>query len=181
MGFAIVDIQGFFIEKKKFTPKELTLLKNGQIAHFVFKEPYAFNKLPDVYKKQVVWLSNNHHCIKWNSGFIQPWRMDDILQNLTDDVRVVYVKGHEKTEIISNFIPSKRVVELPESPALVPDLPMCVFHQYNYCYCTLRNVYFIQDNFGDFIKKNFSEISEQNENDYNEVYKYDIEPMEICS
>lgn len=182
MGFAIVDIQGFFIEKNKFTPKELTLLKNDQIAHFVFKQPYPFNKLPDVYKKQVKWLSNNHHCIKWNSGFIQPWKIRDILQNLTDDVCVIYVKGYEKARIIKNYIPSKRVIELPESPALIPDLPLCVFHQYNYCYCTLRNVHLIKENFKAFIEENnLSKNCNRNENDYNRIISYQVEPMEICS
>ncbi|KAK9871689.1 hypothetical protein WA026_014139 [Henosepilachna vigintioctopunctata] len=147
MSYAIIDIQGFIINKKHFFTKELAILKNDRIAHFIFKQPFQFKHLPEEYKKPVMWLIHNHHCIKWETGFVQPWKLKSILTTLTNDIEKIYVKGGEKAKIIGKYIRPSKIIEFPEHPALIPDEPDCMFHEINKCYCSLKNVKFLQKTF----------------------------------
>lgn len=146
MSFVIIDVQGFKTTDKTFTPKELAAYDGNQICHYVFKPPFHFNSLPDHLKSQATWLQKNHHCIPWDQGFTQVYNFDKIIKSLTDNVDVVYVKGHEKAEFLKNII-SKPIQEFDEQPALTKANAHCFYHSENNCVCALSNVFMLYDNF----------------------------------
>jgi hypothetical protein len=79
-NMVVIDIQGFNITNKKFIPKELTIFKNNKMAHYVFAPPFPSTLLPDDVQYQIKWLSKNHHCIKWDTGFVPHWKFQQILK-----------------------------------------------------------------------------------------------------
>jgi hypothetical protein len=73
-NMVLIDIQGFKITNNKFIPKELAILKNNKMAYYVFAPPFPSTLLPDDVQYQIKWLSKNHHCIKWDIGFVPHWK-----------------------------------------------------------------------------------------------------------
>jgi hypothetical protein len=56
-NMVLIDIQGFKITNNKFIPKELAILKNNKMAHYVFAPPFPSTLLPDDVQYQIKWLS----------------------------------------------------------------------------------------------------------------------------
>lgn len=141
----VLDIQGFTDEKKKFIPKELATYDGNKLSHYIFKQPYPLNFLSPTYYKQAVWLMENYHCIKWNSGFTPLHYFSTIVKELTRNVQIVYVKGQEKADYIKKYSASI-VIELDEQPALEPLSPKCCYHSKSPAKCALSNVFYLYNN-----------------------------------
>lgn len=141
----VLDIQGFKIEKNKFIAKELAAFDGKRISHFVFRPPFPLDYLPPTYHKQATWLMNNHHCISWEDGFTPLHKFRGIVQWLTEDSDVVYVKGKEKATYVKQFATTP-VIELEEQPNITTSEPSCFFHTKEKCICALSNVYSLYDN-----------------------------------
>lgn len=140
--YIIIDIQGFKLGKKNFIPKEVaTYDSTGRISHFIFKAPYEYSFLSRRDKRTVDWLTRNHHTIKWTSGFVSLDHFNEILESLTRNVSIIYVKGREKAEHISKII-NKSVIDLSDSISNIEkSTPNCTFHTSIQCVCALTNVY----------------------------------------
>lgn len=136
---AVVDIQLFKVDDQQYIVKELAVIKNKKIAHFVFKPPFPFKDLPVKYQAQANWLMKNHHCIKWNKGEIECEKFEDILKSCTYNANKIYVKGREKALYLRKIL-NKNIIELPESPSLKLDTPSCLFHSSERCRCSLKTV-----------------------------------------
>jgi hypothetical protein len=80
----------------------LAILKNNKMAHYVFALPSTL--LPDDVQYQIKWLSKNHHCIKWDTGFVPHWKFQQILKKVISDGDSVHVKGKEKAKFIEKCI-----------------------------------------------------------------------------
>ena len=142
----IVDIQGFKTSKNKLIVKEFAAYDRTRVCHDVFKAPFAFDCLPEEYRKQATWLTAHHHAIDWNAGFTQHFLFPQILRHITRDAREVYVKGKEKAHFIRMHI-DVPVVELPETPVLQKQSGTCFYHINEYCVCALSNVYDLYEKF----------------------------------
>jgi hypothetical protein len=138
-NMVLIDIQGFKITNNKFIPKDLPILKNNKMAHYVFAPPFPSTLLPDDVQYQIKWLSKNHHCIKWDTGFVPHWKFQQILKKVISDGDSVHVKGKEKAKFIEKCI-KMPVIELPETPRLESSKPMCLFHISENCYCSMQIV-----------------------------------------
>lgn len=148
----VIDIQGYKVENNKFVPKELAAYNGEQYCHFIFKPPFPIEMLPDFYKKQVIWLENNHHCLQWKEGFTPLYQFPKIIQQLSNTADVFYVKGKEKALYLQKYIKNKKIIELDEQPALKKMESKCLYHLNKFCYCSLTITMYLYDHF--FLNKN---------------------------
>lgn len=144
--FAIVDVQGFKISDKEFSPKELASYNGNVMSHYIFRAPFPLSTLPLPLQQQAKWVSNNHHCIEWDEGFTPVHLFPKILQRLVRDAHVVYVKGYEKVKFLQKYT-DKHIIEIEEHPALSPSEPSCMYHVKSHCYCALSNVYHLHQHY----------------------------------
>lgn len=142
----VLDVQGFKTSQKIFQPKELAAYDGIHVSHYIFKPPFPLHTLPHDLQQQAKWLMHNHHCINWMEGYTPIHSFKDIMQRLTKNVDVVYVKGSEKANYLRTFT-DKRVVEFDEQPALSPSIPSCMYHSHSPCMCALSNVYHLYNNY----------------------------------
>ena len=142
----VIDVQGFKTEKNRFLVKELAAYDGCKICHYVFKPPFTFDCLPYEYQKQANWLTANHHCIKWGTGFVPLHKFSAIIPQLTDTTQEVYVKGKEKADYIQKYTRTP-ILELPDSPAIQQEGSSCFYHSKNLCICALTNVYNLYNQF----------------------------------
>jgi len=103
-----VDLQGFLIGRD-FAVKEFAALKGGHVlSHYIFEPPYPRDILSRSERHQAIWLTANHHGLRWDDGMV-PYKMAKSLITMavmgtTDDNIVVYVKGHEKREWLQDLL-----------------------------------------------------------------------------
>ena len=80
MGKFVIDVQGF-VHEKSFIVKELSIvdLNSQNVFHFLAKPPVNKNILSYYVQRQVSWLQNYHHMIKWEDGV---FKYSEICANL---------------------------------------------------------------------------------------------------
>ena len=69
----IVDVHGFKITLNEFVFKEIAIVppkEDPTPPVFLFKPPYAWDKLLDKNKSENRWLEQNFHGIMWRAGSI---------------------------------------------------------------------------------------------------------------
>lgn len=93
-----IDIQYFKIQNQIIV-KELCILIDGRIAHYLFKCPFNFDFLSDFDKRHVKWVENNYHRLKWSSGHTPYSELDKILAALKG---LFLSKGAEKCDFLRN-------------------------------------------------------------------------------
>lgn len=142
----VLDVQGYKISKNTFTPKELAFYDGIRFSHYIFKPPFPWQMLQPEFKKQAIWVMNNHHCIKWEEGFTPHYYFPQILQRICQKSDAIYVKGLEKAAFIRKFT-STPVHEFGEQPALVAREVSCYYHSNTICYCALTNVKYLFNNY----------------------------------
>lgn len=137
-----LDMQCFYSDGE-LVPKELAVYDGEQLSHYIFKPPCAFRDLSDSCKKQIVWLENNYHGLKWSRGFTPLSEISRILRDKCFG-RTVLVKGLEKTNFIHKF--RCGALSICECPFTYPALhtlylsPACQFHTVPYDHCAITNV-----------------------------------------
>lgn len=96
--YVYVDIQGFKMPGNGFICKEFCLLDNHDYTfHALVKSTSSFKQLPSFYKRQAIWLMNNHHKIDYSFGDIDPFVLcNQIFPKMQN--KIVLVKGLEKVE-----------------------------------------------------------------------------------
>lgn len=160
MKFITVDMQGFTIDNR-FTPKEIVIYDGTKTSHYMFKSPKPFSSLSTNEKNQVKYLERNHHCLQFNSGYLDYCHLRSILQKqLLDicncgEVQRIYVKGHQKKQFLQEEI-FNNLQDLVDSPINIIDMacvqstfnfskgyPYCFGHRhYNKpCMCAIKNCY----------------------------------------
>lgn len=96
--YVYVDIQGFKKPKNRFICKEFCLIDNdGYKFHAFVKPTISFKKLPNVYKRQAIWLMNNHHKIDYDFGDTDSFDLRDQMYPKLRN-KIVLVKGMEKVK-----------------------------------------------------------------------------------
>ena len=103
----IVDVQGFKITLNEFVFKEVAViaLEEDPIPSvFLFKPPYAWDKLLDKNKSENRWFEDNFHGIMWRSGSIPYDKLISTLSGILHGAEI-YVKGLEKSKWLKRFFP----------------------------------------------------------------------------
>ncbi|EFN77726.1 hypothetical protein EAI_01147 [Harpegnathos saltator] len=108
-----VDLQGFMVGRR-FVVKVSAILKNGTIfSHYVFTSPMPWHLLTRSDKSGATWLTANHHGLRREDGTVKYCRAEFdyyscggcMYGELEDDApQFVYVKGHEKRELLLHFL-----------------------------------------------------------------------------
>lgn len=94
--YVFVDIQGFKRPKNYLVCKEFCLLDDtGYKFHAIVKSSIEFKRLPSIYKRQAIWLMNNHHRIDYDAGDIDPFDLRDQMYPKVQN-KIVLVKGLDK-------------------------------------------------------------------------------------
>lgn len=132
-----IDIQYFKVQDKIIV-KELCVMIDNAIAHYLFKCPFDFNFLSDYDKRNVKWVESNYHQLKWSFGHTFYSELDKILASLDG----VYIcKGVEKC----NFLRSKGIaIDDIDDVAdfrtkFVRCKHRCIYHPHD-SVCAMKNV-----------------------------------------
>lgn len=150
MKFAIVDCQGFFSDPKKFVLKELAVCSEQGVVNYVFRPIKPYHELNREEKKEVYFLEQNHHGLRYSGGVFNAVEdLPVILFQHLKDVDRVYVKGVLKHEFIKNvcnviFKFTPKIVNIEDLyfvPKLQPiiDKTYCNFHFTNQFICSKQN------------------------------------------
>ena len=105
----IVDVQGFKITLNEFVFKEVAIIpleRDPTPLVFLFKPPYAWDKLLDKKKSENRWLEQNFHGLMWRAGSIPYDELKDTLSGILFGAEI-YVKGLEKSKSLKRFFPDK--------------------------------------------------------------------------
>lgn len=143
----VIDVQGFKVESNKFVVKEFAAYDGKKISHYVFKPPFRMDLLPPYLQQQAFWVTDNHHGLRWEDGFVPLHKFSEVIQQVTNAGDRVYVKGKEKADYIRKHVSNAIVTEFKEQPAMRQQEPKCFFHLKNPCACALSNVFYLHDNF----------------------------------
>ena len=87
-----------------FVVKEIAILTGRNMNHWIFLPPTNFEDLSRAEKRQIVWLTKNHHKFEWNYGFEEYENCEKLIQNALHDVDYVYVKGSQKPSWLKLFL-----------------------------------------------------------------------------
>lgn len=112
----IIDIQGFRGVENEFIFKEIAALTVDCETFYTFllSPPTEINKLPEAIKDQNSWLTNNHHGLEYNKGFTSYEELCNILRNLLDGFKTVYVKGKEKRSEILRIFDHENIINIED-------------------------------------------------------------------
>lgn len=90
-----VDIQGFKVNKNRFMCKEFCLIDGDETFHAIVKSWYPYSKLLNHYKRQIDWLTNHFHALKYDCGEMHINELTNIVYPKLEN-KIVIVKGFEK-------------------------------------------------------------------------------------
>lgn len=79
--YQYIDIQ-FFKIQHMIIVKELCIMINDAIEHYVFKNPFDYKLLSEDEKQHVRWVEKYYHQLKWTSGHTPYEELDCILRKL---------------------------------------------------------------------------------------------------
>lgn len=100
LNFAVVDLQGFQINKNEFVLKELcfSFPNINKIHHYIFAPPCNWTDISDSDKKGALFLKTFHHGFFWKHGSIPYHEIYQYIKPLLNPNLVIYVKGHQKIQ-----------------------------------------------------------------------------------
>lgn len=148
MRLIAIDIQGF--STPEFVAKEFTYIKGFGLmnfGHYILKPTKPFAMLDMRSRKNVRYLENQHHGLRYSGGSIPYEEIYTIIPQLASDADVIYLKGSQKKLFIEDII--KRYCD--ESNVKIVDVgmsdmmkfskisPQCNHHFLKTCICSLNN------------------------------------------
>lgn len=146
MSSAILDVQCILGVNNKYFIKEMSIVdtETWSNQHWIFKH----TSLKQDAKSQSVnsWLERLYHGLSLEYGDVEYGEIQKIFHSFKFER--IYVKGSQKQQIISEFMPHVTVFNLEntECPRLCElngeTLPCCIFHKdFNPQKCTLYKVF----------------------------------------
>lgn len=93
--WVFVDIQGYKVNKNRFMCKEFCLIDGDEMFHQIVKSWFPFNKLLYHYKRQIDWLTNFYHGLKYDSDGMHIDELTRLVYPKLAD-KIIIVKGFEK-------------------------------------------------------------------------------------
>lgn len=146
MSTYIVDLQGFkLLKNNEFICKEIAFLnvENGECISKIFAPPIPWIDLNRNDRRNILWLTRNHHNLEWCSGEIPYINLETDCYNILNEANKIYVKGEEKVKWLENLL-YKKIINLEKfnCPALSElhsqsQVDCCNLHINN---CAVRNV-----------------------------------------
>uniref|UniRef100_A0A1Y1LXJ9 Uncharacterized protein n=1 Tax=Photinus pyralis TaxID=7054 RepID=A0A1Y1LXJ9_PHOPY len=110
---AYVDFQGFRGSLKEFIPKEISIVSSeGPSCTTLLMKPPVNYTVTSSMKKEIKFLEDCYHGLKWNSGYITFENFEEELRTLLQPFNRIYVKGVEKQYLL-NFL-DKFVINLED-------------------------------------------------------------------
>nr|AGO14405.1 hypothetical protein CsmBAC4b19.3 [Cotesia sesamiae Mombasa bracovirus] len=105
----ILDVQGFRGPDNRFIVKKLASIaiqhdidNIKELSYTLFQPPYHWKVLPTNYQRLNTCLIRNYHGIGWNAGTTSYNKLEEVLNYLTNNKKIIYVKGIEKKLWIQN-------------------------------------------------------------------------------
>uniref|UniRef100_A0A1Y1KWN6 Uncharacterized protein n=1 Tax=Photinus pyralis TaxID=7054 RepID=A0A1Y1KWN6_PHOPY len=101
---AYVDMQGFRGALNEFIPKEISIVSSEgpKCTTLLIKPPQNYS-ITATMKKEIRYLEDYYHGLKWTSGHIRYENFEEELRTLLQPFSKIYVKGLEKQYIL-NFL-----------------------------------------------------------------------------
>lgn len=131
--FVYVDIQGFKMPGNRLMCKEFCLLDDRDyVFHAFVKSTTNFKRLPSFYKRQAIWLMNNHHKIDYYIGDVDPFALCDQMFPKMQN-KIVLVKGLEKVGWLKEMFHDYGEIECLDINSLDFDGPLKQAEPYNVC------------------------------------------------
>lgn len=143
MRIAVVDIQGFYIQKE-LHPKEITIQINYSANHYLIKPSLPFQGLSLGDKKTVLY-AEKYHGIHYSSGNVNYSEINNILKKHLANIDIVYLRGNQKVDFlnrkceelnlicdvldISKFDSDCRFENAPPPKIEVTKKPICLNHR----------------------------------------------------
>lgn len=103
-NFAIIDMQGFALRNCDFILKEICILTNDGLKHWIFQPPTSIEEFTAADRCCINWTSRNYHKIQWNSGFEKYEEAQKLISLALNNVEKIYVKGLQKCDWIKKFL-----------------------------------------------------------------------------
>lgn len=100
-SYIYIDVQGFKITNNFFMCKEFCLLDGDYMYHALIKSTQPYRSLTQFYRKQVNWLSNNHHRIKYGIGDVDIKDLKELYPRLNK--RTIIVDCRDKIVWVQNI------------------------------------------------------------------------------
>lgn len=138
----VIDLQGVLL-KRGFMVKELAIGDGERVNHYIFKPHVSYRRLNSDERRQVLWLEDNHHGLRYNDGNTNSEEISNILKQFTKEVDLIFVKGHQKIEFLQKYL-SLRIINL-ENYLNVPllnktNINCCMYHKNVFSICSLYNI-----------------------------------------
>lgn len=151
----IIDLMGFNL-KSGFVVKELAICDGYTFSSFVFKPNVLFAHLTTSEQRRVKFVEKKDH-IKYSDGFLPYSKLKEVLIRYTNNVNFVFISGHYKEKVLSEFIPAT-IIDLEKDskcPKLVPR-NHCIFHNITNgkSLCAVENVLTIHNFLNQVLKSN---------------------------
>lgn len=135
----VVDVQGFKMPVDQFVPKDVAVISlNPLITYhpttFTFRPPCLFRDLPQAYQNINLMMTRKVHALSWAYGYIPYGLVDMTIRDSLNDATIVYVKGAEKKDWLSNILEDSALVvnlEILECPPL-RDLRAMFYSEWGY-------------------------------------------------
>lgn len=152
---AYVDVQGFVGSDGDFVPKEVAIVfDETNFKTLIIEAPYPIQQLNQKQQKSVVWLSNNHHGIRWQQGDITLSILKGMMTEYTSG-KTVCVRGNTKLLWISdnceeifrihNTETSKSSLSFKQLKNMYPNIKRC--NQHKGRWCALQNALLLYKSF----------------------------------
>ena len=146
MKFIVIDIQGFF-NPPRFVVKEVAITDGTKSECFLVKS--LNQNLTFAEKREVRFLENFHHGLKFNDGHVNLDECINILKERIRNCDLVYVRGHQKEyflQCIVNESERNKISNIEhKTPAFTKQEPTCFNHKLEKCMCALQNVWDLHD------------------------------------
>jgi len=151
----IIDMQGFKISSHEFIIREFCLMAcdASMLFHCMVNLPCEITELPLGYQKQVEWLTQNFHGLKWDSsnGYSVA-HLRKMMHVLCEPDAIFYCKGTEKVDWIKKIFQLNIVKDVTDQGCTALNalnfnvsVKACTYHNpIEMCGCALRNVVQLQ-------------------------------------
>lgn len=105
---AIVDIQGFHLPTYGFILKEICILTDNSMFHWIFLPPESL-WLSNVDVHQIKWAAKNYHKIAWEDGYYKYEEAQSHITLALENVEKIFVKGLQKCQWLKPFLPRENI------------------------------------------------------------------------
>lgn len=149
---AAIDVQGFYINNK-FIAKEVAILDyEWKLAHFLLKPPVDIRVNTAKDFRQIRWLYENYHGIRWSDGHVDYEEIQPIIAQYLNQYATIYVCGQQKEQFVQSLglLDDVNIIDMKIvgddfnrlSEMTTNDNNRCLFHKKTLKnMCAIKNVY----------------------------------------